>query len=100
MLLKHFSFDVEYVPGKKNQLPDDLFKLSNSEVFREDPEEADAFLPPTRLSPEGVTEKARKQIYTKIITGLGSFRCRRLRCIDKLTALSRCASLESHLDFT
>jgi hypothetical protein len=52
MLLKHFSFDVEYIPGKKNQLPDALSRLPGNEVFREDPEEADAFLPPTQAEPE------------------------------------------------
>jgi hypothetical protein len=52
ILLKRFSFDIENVPGKKNQLPDTLSRLPGNEVFREDPEEADAFLPPTWAKPE------------------------------------------------
>jgi hypothetical protein len=52
MLLKRFSFNVEHIPGKENQLPDALSRLPGNEVFREDPGEADAFLPPTRAEPE------------------------------------------------
>jgi hypothetical protein len=52
MLLNRFNFDIEHVPGKKNQLHDALFRLTGNEVFREDPEEADTILPPTRAEPE------------------------------------------------
>jgi hypothetical protein len=37
MLLKRFSFDVEHVPGKKNELSDTLSRQSGDEVFVEDP---------------------------------------------------------------
>jgi hypothetical protein len=53
MLLKRFSFDVEHVPGKNNELPDALSRQPIDEVFVEDPAEAEAFLPPVRIEPEG-----------------------------------------------
>jgi hypothetical protein len=51
MFLKCFSFDVEHIPGKKNQLPDALSRLPGNEVFRV-LLEADVFLPSTWAEPE------------------------------------------------
>jgi hypothetical protein len=53
MLLKLFSFDVENVPGKNNELPDVFSRQPGDEVFVEDPAEAETFLPPERIEPEG-----------------------------------------------
>jgi hypothetical protein len=52
MLLKRFSFDVEHVPGKNNELPDALFRQPGDEIFVEDPAEAEAFLPLERIKSE------------------------------------------------
>jgi hypothetical protein len=52
MLLKRSSFNIEHVLGKKNELPDALSRLPGNQVFWEDPEEADDFLPPTQPKPE------------------------------------------------
>jgi hypothetical protein len=53
MLLKRFSFDVEHVSGKNNELPDALSRQLGDKVFVEDPAESEAFLPPERIEPEG-----------------------------------------------
>jgi hypothetical protein len=53
MLLKRFSFDVEHFPGKNNEMPDALSRQPGDEVFVEDPAEAEAFLTPERIDPEG-----------------------------------------------
>jgi hypothetical protein len=52
MLLKRFSFDVEHVPGKNNELPDALSRQPGDEVFVEHPAEAEVYLPPERIEPE------------------------------------------------
>jgi hypothetical protein len=53
MLKKRFSFDIEDVPRKKNELPGTLSRQPGDEVFVEDPAEAEEFLLPKRIEPEG-----------------------------------------------
>jgi hypothetical protein len=53
MLLKRFSFNVNHSPEKNNELTKALSRQPGDEVFIEDPVEAEAFLPPERIEPEG-----------------------------------------------
>jgi hypothetical protein len=52
-LLKHFSFDIENVPGRSNELPYILFTQPGDEVFVEYPTEAGPILPPEKDEPKG-----------------------------------------------
>jgi hypothetical protein len=52
MLLKRFSFNVEHVLGKNNELLDVLSRQPGDEIFVKNPAEAEAFLPFERIEPE------------------------------------------------
>lgn len=53
MYLMRFSFDVEHVPGRDNELPDALSRFPGEERFHEDEGEYEAMEPPARRLSDG-----------------------------------------------